>query len=513
MARDDDFNETVKRKVRERVGLLCSKPDCRVPTMAPSNNIGNAAHICAASKGGPRYDKSMTSQERKSIDNAIWLCATHATEIDRNPKKFPKELLYQWKKQAEDSATQELGIKRPSTSDTINTVSSALTALPTAYLPHAISNTHLATEKSLEKLDPRFSFITKYDDKLTTITCNAKEKISLSMKINSYDSKEYNTKLQRLIEHGKDLKIDSNVITIKGSKLFEEIINEKNSTFTMSTIKKPAIQKLWLIQDTTNIVESFDDIHGFISSGSKSFTFNGSTFNKMFNFTYQYSFDKKIQNNTVTMNLNMEQWNNLNIKSLPYFNKIFSLYSKMSQGWNLFTSLEINGEQLLKGNPIKMNTSNFITNMYSFLQYTHRCRIISNILQIDVTFISDIEYTAAEHTHISEISNILEGKEVLYKKDINSNPSLNIVVGENASENMNLFAKKNEPISIQLIQPLGDNVKLFETDIALPNKVVVFDSVIPIVHTNIDKIKSSDSIKIELNPQEDFKCLTSYKLN
>ena len=96
MARDE-FTEQTKRKLRDNVGSRCSKPDCRVPTMAPSNNIGVAAHICAASKGGPRYDKSMTSEQRKSIENGIWLCQNHATEIDKNPNHYSIELLNQWK--------------------------------------------------------------------------------------------------------------------------------------------------------------------------------------------------------------------------------------------------------------------------------------------------------------------------------------------------------------------------------------------------------------------------------
>ena len=38
-------------------------------------DTGVAAHICAATIGGPRYKAEMTTEERKDINNAIWLCA------------------------------------------------------------------------------------------------------------------------------------------------------------------------------------------------------------------------------------------------------------------------------------------------------------------------------------------------------------------------------------------------------------------------------------------------------
>jgi hypothetical protein len=62
----------------------------------------------------------MTDEERRSRDNGIWLCANDATEIDKDPARFPVFLLRQWKADAEDEARkflenpsyQHLGISR-----------------------------------------------------------------------------------------------------------------------------------------------------------------------------------------------------------------------------------------------------------------------------------------------------------------------------------------------------------------------------------------------------------------
>ena len=108
MNKRDDFTQQIKDKLYERVGGKCSNPNCRKETKGPHSNptksvsIGVAAHITAASEGGPRYDSEMSSEERRSIENGIWLCSTCAKMIDSDPDAYPVELLRNWKKMAED---------------------------------------------------------------------------------------------------------------------------------------------------------------------------------------------------------------------------------------------------------------------------------------------------------------------------------------------------------------------------------------------------------------------------
>lgn len=76
----DEFPPSVKEELAKRVGYLCSNPACRQPTSGPQSkpsgtvNIGVTAHITAASPDGPRYDASLSSEERKAASNGIWLC-------------------------------------------------------------------------------------------------------------------------------------------------------------------------------------------------------------------------------------------------------------------------------------------------------------------------------------------------------------------------------------------------------------------------------------------------------
>lgn len=90
----DNFSNDVKNLLARRAGMKCSNPNCRQPTSGPQEdpekavNVGVAAHICAASSGGPRYDPNMTSEERSSSSNGIWLCQTHAKLVDNDEQRY-----------------------------------------------------------------------------------------------------------------------------------------------------------------------------------------------------------------------------------------------------------------------------------------------------------------------------------------------------------------------------------------------------------------------------------------
>lgn len=117
--RRDDFTETVKSALCDRVGGRCSKPECRAFTKGPSltpakaTSIGHAAHIHAAAAGGPRYLATQTADERRGFENGIWLCANHAAQVDADESAFTAEELRRWKSEAEEFASRMIGKAMP----------------------------------------------------------------------------------------------------------------------------------------------------------------------------------------------------------------------------------------------------------------------------------------------------------------------------------------------------------------------------------------------------------------
>lgn len=103
----DDFSNKTKRAIALRVGGECCFPGCKALISGPNTNpeefinVGVAAHIYAASEGGPRFNSAMTPQQRKSAENGILFCQNHAKIVDNDPKRYTPEMLLGWKLQKE----------------------------------------------------------------------------------------------------------------------------------------------------------------------------------------------------------------------------------------------------------------------------------------------------------------------------------------------------------------------------------------------------------------------------
>lgn len=102
-----EFNDPIKRKLRERVAYMCCNPLCRVLTVKPNSSndgivrSGKASHIFSAAETGPRSNHGKDPKFIGSFDNGIWLCDKCSREIDDNEAKYPSTLLLKWKNDSE----------------------------------------------------------------------------------------------------------------------------------------------------------------------------------------------------------------------------------------------------------------------------------------------------------------------------------------------------------------------------------------------------------------------------
>lgn len=110
MGQRDDFLKSTKNAVAARASWLCSFTSCGRLTVGPSDEsprattpIGKAAHISGAApgKGSRRYDPSISPEQRRDIENAIWLCSDHAELIDRDEVTYTVEALRTMKREHE----------------------------------------------------------------------------------------------------------------------------------------------------------------------------------------------------------------------------------------------------------------------------------------------------------------------------------------------------------------------------------------------------------------------------
>jgi hypothetical protein len=112
----DEFPEDAKRTLAGRAGHRCSNPKCKQPTSGPSEaakavtNVGVAAHITAASVGGPRYNPSLTQKQRSDIENGVWLCQKCGKAVDDDHITYTERLLRDWKMRAEELAREAIEV-------------------------------------------------------------------------------------------------------------------------------------------------------------------------------------------------------------------------------------------------------------------------------------------------------------------------------------------------------------------------------------------------------------------
>ena len=91
-------------------GNICANPGCRNKLIGNQGNMTvDIAHICAASPEGPRYDPTMSDEDRRNINNLILLCKDCHNLVDNKDhvKEYPVELLHAWKKQHEDFTSSD----------------------------------------------------------------------------------------------------------------------------------------------------------------------------------------------------------------------------------------------------------------------------------------------------------------------------------------------------------------------------------------------------------------------
>jgi hypothetical protein len=122
MAVRDNFFAATRRLLAARAGHRCSNPGCMRPTSGPALDetkaidVGEAAHITAAARGGKRFDESLTPEERSAESNGIWLCSLCAGLIDKDDLRYTVEVLRKWKQDALTRALREVTTRTPGAS-------------------------------------------------------------------------------------------------------------------------------------------------------------------------------------------------------------------------------------------------------------------------------------------------------------------------------------------------------------------------------------------------------------
>jgi len=382
----DNFSSRVIRDLERRVNNKCSNPDHRVPTSGPTGghdnavNIGVAAHICSAAPGGPRYDSTMTKEERSDISNGIWLCQNCAGLIDRDERTYTVDLLKQWRRTAELRAREELG-QIPISREHYD----AMHSLVFGSSPRLASADPVAamcrlTSEALEKQDPRFKVEVERTQDRTKYTYLARETVEFSLSVAEERAVEFQEKLVHLLKHGRELKIDSSAISLAGSPLFEHLCRNEGVFVLSPTARKSAKVVVELVGQDGNTT-FFTEVAGEIVGGTETVHFQGAGLDGLFEL--ELSLPRNATRVHVGSVINFEVWNAKELSSLSNFNRIWAYYECARDGRSIRLGLEVDGQEvaLLQGKAPIDEIGNF-----ALLVYTFNARKISAELGHSVYF-------------------------------------------------------------------------------------------------------------------------------
>jgi hypothetical protein len=86
----------------------CAMPRCPSPIILNGTPVGEICHIKARNKRGPRYDPTLTADDKDSYVNLLLLCRTCHKLIDSEAKTFTAALLSDIKSKHEAGGDLEI---------------------------------------------------------------------------------------------------------------------------------------------------------------------------------------------------------------------------------------------------------------------------------------------------------------------------------------------------------------------------------------------------------------------
>lgn len=384
-----DFKKQVVSLLKSRAGDVCSNPECRVHTLGSSSlrekavSIGVAAHIYAASPGGARYDLEMSEERRRSYENGIWLCQTCSRLIDVDEKRFPAEVLFSWKAEAEGRSLSSVGQKSITQKEKEKAVRIAygqgvLDQSSGDIDVGSVANIIEGYEHNLSSLDERFDVIVEHATSSGVIhriepKSGHEPVIGLSVSNigGSWDG------LQRLEDFGESVEIDGNAVEFKGSKLFERlgVGIKKGGSLTIGGVSRKLETYVLLRSEAAGDYElaSFDsDMY----SGSKGLSVSGSSLGGIISVRVVSELSK---GTSLDVNYSVEPWVGRRLDKLSYFPKLLKArdFLKRNDDARLVVEFYHKGRPIVFDSADSARQAEFLDQLFYILTVLERCRVIA----------------------------------------------------------------------------------------------------------------------------------------
>ncbi|HHX0930882.1 TPA: hypothetical protein ACXNF8_000716 [Pseudomonas aeruginosa] len=506
--KQNNFKPSTLRKLKNRVGNVCSNPSCYAPTSGAKTgeeegelNMGIGAHICAASPGGPRYVPHMTPAQRSAYKNGIWLCIPCSYKIDKDPTAYPAELLYEWKKTAEQRSQAKIGIPAQPDSAPQDLLLTALSGMPIkSGIAQAINNVHGAVERAFSALDDRFQVKTVHKSGQTIFHITPRENLKVPLTLELKNPKRYLQGYRQLIEEGKSLIIDTYDVNLTGSPLFEKIATE-SSKLEIGSPSRACTLRVSTIDKSTQNIETFNDISGNLYFGTVSGTFTGFAMERMLKIEISINLQNRNKPN-ITITPYTEYWNGLPITDLPYFSKIKNLLLNINNGHVINLTLEHKGEKILSASSEPLSFKDQFKNIEMLFLYLDAARVISRFTNTTILFDDTQTIPGEDIDRLIAISSMIEGTYIKLEKDLSKPIQFKLTKEDNISDQLKII-EKDVDLQLRNTQKEKETVSIFGKSIKMPRKTLELTRV-RIKILNRETISTDNDIACEIIPMENF---------
>jgi hypothetical protein len=386
-----EFPVSVKRKLAMRVAYQCSYPGCRIQTVGPTedasgtSNLGDAAHITAAAKGGPRYDSSLTEEQRRSIENGIWMCANHARQIDNDTSRYTVELLRKWKSDGEQRAREVHGQPLPSAREYAVYKTIALGENVTGgSVTELVDRSSDIAKRDIEKLDDRVTVDITRRDGITECHIQAPPG-SLDWRVEPAHIEEFTEKVKQLIDHGTQLEIDTAAMRFTGSRILE-LFEGRPGTVTMATeMRRRAVHRLVFTPPGSRQPDVID-VTGELVGGRESATFEGKGLDGLLSMSYRFlrraDVEVKVESQIC---VDWQVWNGHPIHRLPHYDR-FARFIRATQGGDVHGNLEVDGYQAADEAPAHRADQDQVASLHAVVTYVDRAREVATYFKVHPSF-------------------------------------------------------------------------------------------------------------------------------
>lgn len=511
----DNFPPSIIRTLRERVNGLCSNPDCRRVTLGPQESsknksviIGQAAHISAASPGGPRYDGKMTEDERKSIENGIWLCDNCARKIDRDADTYSVSLLKSWKIASERFAVQQLD--KPIAGHNIALDGLALITGHDIYdKDNLISHVHRVYEDKLMALDPRFDVRVDYVGREQVVVLNKADGMPTpEISCTVQDENEAN-KIKEFFLYGGEATITHHSLSVSGSPLLN--IGGGGS-----------LKSLYVSQEGINIVcdidvfdENTKDIkfslksEGKLYKGAAGVSIQVNAMSNVLNIAWSLDLrassleGKIVKAKGQSISMNFIEWNGYKIKNLEDIDVLLEfcrIYSREHPIRFVIKSKEADSISLNGKMCINDNKDIIVS-----LEYLKMAKHILSFTGDDILFDALHTFTDSQYSELRNVYNILQGDFVI-RKFVNGKPVGNgkILICENNKVSLQKAFDNKEYTSVEFYDDINQKMMIYNAEVILPKQIRVLKNVFLKTSHDTEEISIGDVVDVEFWPSESF---------